>query len=176
MRHLPCRRPSCQRGAAALEFGLVSPIIFAVLFGTIIYGLWFNDSMNVRQGLRDASRTGVVAQYGETASCDMPLTATTPAASENIQKLMCTAKREIGAMTGPTYIKVLLPGGWVRGQPVVVCGMVKAERLPGLVPLPEDRMIRWQSRMSIERVTPGQVEVGGEAVPPSGETWSWCTA
>jgi len=163
------------RGAAALEFGLISPIIFAVPFGTITYGLLFNDSMNLRQGLRDASRQCVVAQYGDTASCSMPLVTTTPPASDNIQKLMCTAKREIGAMTGPAYVKVLLPGGWVRGQPVVVCGMIKAERLPGLVPLPEDRIIRWQSRMSIERVTPGQVEVGGEAVPPSGVNWSWCT-
>lgn len=176
MRHRLRRSTPRERGAAALEFGLVSPIIFAVLFGTITYGLWFNDSMNLRQGLRDASRQGVVAEYGDSASCDMPLTATTPPASDNIQKLMCTAKREVGAMTGSTYIKVLLPGGWVRGQPVVVCGMVQAERLPGLVPLPEDRMIRWQSRMSIERVTPGQVEVGGEAVPPSGVDWSWCTA
>jgi Flp pilus assembly pilin Flp len=176
MRHRLRRRTRRERGAAALEFGLVSPIIFAVLFGTITYGLWFNDSMNLRQGLRDASRQGVVASYGDTTSCDMPLTATTPPATDNIKKLMCTAKREVGAMTGPTYVRVLLPGGWVRGQPVVVCGMTKAERLPGIVPLPDDRMIRWQSRMSIERVTPGQVEVGGEAVPPSGVNWSWCTA
>ncbi len=60
-----------ERGAAALEFGLVSPIVFAVLFGTLTYGLWFNDSLNLRQGLREASRQGVVENYGDQSSCGM---------------------------------------------------------------------------------------------------------
>ena len=55
------RRSSREPGAAALEFGLVSPIVFAVVFGTLSYELWFNDSLNIRQGLREASRQGVVA-------------------------------------------------------------------------------------------------------------------
>ena len=143
-----------ERGAAALEFGLVSPIVFAVLFGTLTYGLWFNDSLNLRQGLREASRQGVVANYG-TETCTMDYNGTTPSA--NIKKLMCRAQSDIGAMTGETYVKVLLtPAGWVRGQELVVCGMVQADRLPGLVPLPGDRMIRWSSRMSIETATPAQ--------------------
>ena len=166
-----------ERGAAALEFGLVSPIVFAVLFGTITYGLWFNDSLNLRQGLREASRQGVVANYGA-ESCTMVFNGTAP--SQNVQHLMCKARSDVGAMTGATYLKVLLPNGWVRGRELVVCGMVHADRLPGLVPLPGDRMIRWSSRMSIEAATPTQApgnplsEVGGEEQPPSGLDWSWC--
>lgn len=160
------------RGAAALEFGLIAPIVFAVLFGTITYGLWFNDSLNLRQGLREAARQGVVARYGSTDSCGMSYAATP---SSNVKKLMCKAQDQVGAMTGETYVKVRLPGGWVRGQQLVVCGMVKADRLPGLVPLPEDRMIRWSSRMSIEKVALGQTETGGEETPPAGSTWTWCT-
>jgi Flp pilus assembly protein TadG len=162
-----------ERGAAALEFGLVSPIIFAVLFGTLTYGLWFNDSLNLRQGLREAARQGVVGEYGDTATCGMTYTASVPSA--NVKKLMCQAESEVGALTGETYIKVALPAHWVRGQQILVCGMVHADRLPGLVPLPDDRMIRWSSRMSIEKVAPGQVEAGGEELPPTGSTWSWCT-
>ena len=161
-----------ERGAAALEFGLVSPIVFAVLFGTLTYGLWFNDSLNLRQGLREAARQGVVQNYGSTTSCGMNTTGTTP--SDNIKKLMCRAESDVNAMTGDTYIKVVLPNGWVRGKELVVCGMVKAERLPGLVPLPDDRLIRWSSRMSIEAVTPAQVETGGAEVPPTGASWTWC--
>jgi len=173
MRHRLRRRTGRERGASALEFGLVSPVVFAVLFGTITYGLWFNESLNVRQGLREASRQGVVANYGDTSSCAMTYT-TASVPTENMKKLMCKAQDTVGAYTGETYIKVTLPGGWVRGQELVVCGMVHADRLPGIVPLPEDRMIRWASRMSIEKTVPGQTETGGEEVPPTGVSWAWC--
>ncbi|MGN6578150.1 MAG: TadE family protein [Nocardioides sp.] len=176
-RRLP--RSRRERGAAALEFGLVSPIVFAVLFGTLTYGLWFNDSLNLRQGLREASRQGVVANYGS-ENCTMTFAGTAPSA--NIKHLMCKARSDVGAMTGTSYLKVLLPNGWIRGRELVVCGMVEADRLPGLVPLPGDRMIRWSSRMSIESATPAQApiplnplsEVGGEEQPPAGTDWSWC--
>ena len=101
--------------------------------------------------------------YGDTVSCGMTYSGTAP--SDNIKKLMCRAESDVNAMTGATYIKVALPNGWVRGRELVVCGMVKADRLPGLVPLPDDRMIRWSSRMSIEVVSPSQVETGGAEVP-----------
>ncbi|MGZ8757865.1 MAG: hypothetical protein ACXWXC_07935 [Aeromicrobium sp.] len=133
--------------------------------------MWFNDSLNLRQGLREASRQGVVENYGDQSSCGMAY-ATTP--SVNIQKLMCSAEADVNAMTGDTYIKVVLPGGWVRGQELVVCGMIKADRLPGLVPLPDDRMIRWSSRMSIEVAAPRQTETGGAEVLPAGASWTWC--
>jgi hypothetical protein len=168
----PKPRRRRERGAAALEFGLVSPIVFAVLFGTLTYGLWFNDSLNLRQGLREASRQGVVQNYGSTTSCGMTYSGTAP--STNVKKLMCRAESDVNAMTGDTYIKVVLPNGWVRGKELVVCGMIKADRLPGLVPLPGDRMIRWSSRMSIEAATPQQVETGGAEVLPAGASWTWC--
>jgi hypothetical protein len=162
-------RSRTQRGAAALEFGLVSPIVFAVLFGTLTYGLWFNDSLNLRQGLREAARQGVVQNYGDTSTCSMTYAGTAP--STNIKKLMCRAESDVNAMTGQTYIKVVLPDGWIRGHELIVCGMVKADRLPGLVPLPGDRMITWASRMSIETATPGQTETGGAEVLPAGASW-----
>jgi Flp pilus assembly pilin Flp len=162
-----------ERGAAAVEFGLVSPLIFAILFGTLTYGLWLNDSLNLRQGLREASRQGVVANYGATTTCGSVYAATP---SDNVAKLVCEAKDEVGAYTGKTYVKVLLPEGWVRGKELVVCAMIHADRLPGIVPLPHDRMIKFESRMSIEKVAPGQVETGGEEVPPPGVSWSWCGA
>ena len=160
-----------ERGAAAVEFGLVSPVVFAVLFGTLTYGLWFNDSLNLRQGLREASRQGVVENFGDQSSCGMTY-ATTP--STNIRELMCRAEADVNAITGDTYIKVVLPNGWVRGKELVVCGMIHAERVPGLVPLPDDRLITWSSRMSIEVAAPRQVETGGAEVPPAGASWAWC--
>ena len=167
-------RPSrgrAERGAAAVEFGLVSPLIFAIMFGVLSSGLWFNDSLNLRQGLREASRQGVVANYGTATTCGATYS---PAPSANIGKLVCEAKREVASVTGKTYIKVVLPDGWVRGKELVVCGMTHAENIPGLVPLPDDRMIRFASRMSIEEADPAQVETGGAEVPPAGVDWTWC--
>ena len=166
----PSRR-RVERGAAAVEFGLVSPLIFAIMFGVLSYGLWFNDSLNLRQGLREASRQGVVANYGTATTCGATYSA---APSANIGKLVCEAKREVASVTGKTYIKVVLPDGWVRGKELVVCGMTHAENIPGLVPLPDDRMIRFASRMSIEEADPAQVETGGAEVPPTGVDWTWC--
>lgn len=165
-------RRRAERGAAAVEFALVSPVVFAIMFGTLSYGLWFNDSLNLRQGLREASRQGVVANYGTTTSCGATY-ATAP--TENIKKLVCKAKDEVSANTGKTYVKVVLPDGWSRGKELIVCGMVKADAIPGLVPLPQDRMIRFASRMSIEMFTPGQTETGGAEALPAGASWgTWC--
>jgi hypothetical protein len=165
------RRRRLERGAAALEFGLISPLIFGIVFGIISYGLWFNDSLSLRQGVREASRQGVVSNYGDTPTCGISYLVTP---STNIGTLMCQTKSQVSAYTGATYVKVLLPDGWVRGKELVVCAMVKADRIPGLVPLPHDRMIRFASRMSIETVAPGQVETGGEETPPTGVDWTWC--
>ena len=102
------------------------------------------------------------------------------APSENIKHLMCKARADVGAMTGDTYLKVLLPNGWIRSRELVVCGMIQADRLPGLVPLPSGRMIRWSSRMSIEVAAPTHAPgnplsgTGGEEQPPTGMDWSWC--
>ncbi len=146
--------------------------MFAVLFGTITYGLWLNDSLSLRSGLREASRQGVVANYGTGSSCGASY-ATAPSA--NIGMLVCTTKGRVSAYTGKTYVKVLLPDGWVRGKELIVCGMIDTKRLPGLVPLPNDRLIKFSSRMSIEKVAPGQVETGGEEAAPPGGSWAWCT-
>lgn len=165
-------RRRTESGTAAVEFGLISPLIFAIMFGTLTYGLWFNDSLNLRQGLRETSRQGVVANYGTAPACGAVYTS---APSANIDKLVCEAKREVNSVVGKTYIKVLLPEGWIRGKELVVCGMIHAQRIPGIVPLPQDRMIRFASRMSIEEANPAQVETGGDEVLPPGATWTWCT-
>ena len=47
-------------GASAVEFALVAVFVFPLLFGMIQYGLLFNDYLQVRQGVRQGARTGVV--------------------------------------------------------------------------------------------------------------------
>jgi hypothetical protein len=156
-------------GAAAVEFALVVPVLLAVLFGMLDYGLLFNDSLSVKQGVREATRQGVVANYG--SACTLTWS-TSP--SPNLQKLGCTVKARTETLTGTSYIKIKVPGGWVKGQSLVVCEMVKTNGLTGFVPMPNKGVVNSRVEMAIEKVTTGQVETGGEQAAPAGTDWSWC--
>src|SRR5689334_14442289 len=57
-------------GASAVEFALVAPVLFLVLFGIIDYGIWFADSISARQAVRDGARRGVVENF---SGCDTPV-------------------------------------------------------------------------------------------------------
>ena len=154
---------STQRGASAVEFGLVSMLLFPLLFGLIEYGLWFNDSLNVRQGVREAARSGVVKNFDYTGCT-----------GNDMAKLACKTKKEIGAITGTPYVKISTPDGWVKAEPLVVCAMVRSSTI-GLVPLPNDRWIESRTEMSIE-VTDSLPNALTYADPlPSGANWSWCS-
>jgi hypothetical protein len=156
-----------QQGAAAVEFALLVPIVFLLLFGMIDYGFWFNDSLNVRHGVKESAREAVVNNF----SCP-----TSPPPASNMAKVACQTNSRISPLTGQSYTKVVVPaGGWKREAPLLVCSMVKADVLIGLVPLPSDGLIRSKTRMSIETVVPSQVETSYEDTPPSGADWSWCT-
>jgi Flp pilus assembly protein TadG len=159
------RRARTERGASAVEFALLSPILFLLIFGIVGYGLWFNDSLNVRQGVREGARQAVVDNFtyaGCTTGSDM-------------QKVACNTKAQIGGLTGSTYVKVIVPaGGWVQGQPLTVCAMVKSNATAGLVPLPSDGLIKSKTLMSIETVNAGQSETTYADAAPSGGDWSWC--
>src|SRR5690348_16558602 len=57
------RERRTEAGASAVEFALVSTVLFLVLFGIIQYGMFFNDSLNARQGVREAVRQGIVKNF-----------------------------------------------------------------------------------------------------------------
>ena len=157
------RTRGLQRGASAVELALVSLILFPLLIGIIEYGLWFNDSLNLRQGVREAARAGVVKNFDRTGCT-----------GNDMARLACKAKAEIGALTGDTYVKITTPQGWTKAQPLVVCAMVRSSIL-GLVPLPNDRIITSRTEMSIE-VTDSTPDALAYTDPlPAGESWSWCS-
>jgi Flp pilus assembly protein TadG len=151
------------RGASAVEFALVAPVLFLVVFGVLQYGLYFFDAHGTRTGVREAARLGVVrtvsACGGETAE---------------LGKLKCQTGDLIGAITGPEAVKVYAPAGWERGKPLVVCAMVKSEGAVGLLPMPSDGLITSKTQMSIEvegATAPSPLTASD--TPLSGD-WSWC--
>jgi TadE-like protein len=151
-----------QRGASAVELGLVSLVLFPIIVGVLEYGLWFNDSLNVRQGVREAARAGVVKNFDH-SGC----------AGDDMSRLACKAKEQISAITGDTHVKITTPEGWTKAEPLVVCAMVRSRAL-GLVPLPNDRFIRSRTEMSIEVTDTVPNTLSYSDPPPTGGDWSWC--
>jgi TadE-like protein len=163
------RAAGTDRGAAAVEFALVVPVLLMILFGIMDYGLLFSNSLSVKQGVREAARQGIVANYGNPCA----MTWSTPP-SANIAKLGCTVVDRTSSLTGTPYVKIELPNGWTKGKPLIVCEMVKTAGLTGLTPMPSSGLVTSKVQMSIEQATVGQVESGGEQAPPAGASWSWC--
>jgi Flp pilus assembly pilin Flp len=159
-----------ESGAAAVEFALVSTLLFPLMLGIVDYGLWFNDSLNTRQGVREAARQGVVQTPGCTTG------------SNDLAKLACTTRQQVGAAAGTTYAMVKAPNGWAKGEPLIVCAMVRAQGVTGLTPLPNDRMVRSRTQLSIEVDFPLPSGASATAAssyadpPPAGQTWTWCAS
>jgi Flp pilus assembly pilin Flp len=164
----PLDRRRAESGAAAVEFALVMPILFLVVFGILQYGLYFFDTLGTRQGVREAARMGVVENFGSTA-CS---TGTSP------QKLQCVTKEQIDAITGDAYVKVKAPNGWVKGKALVVCAMVDSEGAVGLLPMPDNGIIATKTQMSIEKTSTTTFAETADTLPGgpqwTGVDWAWC--
>lgn len=156
-------RRAQERGAAAVEFALVAPLLFLLLFGTIQYGLYFFDAQGTRNGAREAARLGVVKTFsscgGETA---------------DLAKLKCTTKQLIDPLTGPIAVKISAPQGWAKGKPLIVCAMVKSNGAVGLLPMPDSGFITTKTQMSIEQDSPAVTPTSSADAALPGANWNWC--
>jgi Flp pilus assembly protein TadG len=54
------RRRHDEKGATAVEFALLAPLFFMLLFGIISFGLVFAQQLGLSNGARQGARTGVV--------------------------------------------------------------------------------------------------------------------
>ena len=58
--HFPLRVPSRERGATIVEFGLLAPLLVAVLFGLVEFGLAMYTKGLLANAAREGARFGVV--------------------------------------------------------------------------------------------------------------------
>ena len=151
-----------ESGAAAVEFALVSSLLFTIMFGIIQYGLYFNDALSTRQGVREGARQGVVRNF---VACG--------GESTDIGKLKCDTKRQIDALTGTEYVKVITPPVWKKTAPLIVCAMVKSDGAIGLLPMRNEGWISSSTQMSIEQdTTPVPTGTTVADTLPAGVTWT----
>jgi hypothetical protein len=145
---------------------LVCGLLFTVLIGMLQYGLYFNDALGTRSGVREAVRQGVVR------NTSLPGCST----GNDVAKLRCYTDNQIDALTGDTYVKIVPPGSWDKGATLRVCAAVHSDGVVGLLPLPNGGWIMAKTEMSVEETTPAfDGGTAADSMPASGPGWnSWC--
>jgi Flp pilus assembly protein TadG len=158
---------SAADGASAVEFALVSLFVFPLLFGMIQYGMFFNDYLQVRQGVRQGARTGVV---------QTPIT-DCGSATDYAGQIKCHTAGQISPVTGTVAVRVATPGGWLKGKPLLVCAVVKTAGSGGLVPMPSGGFVLAKTQMSIEQdaTAPTGTFPATDSPDPTGKNWAWCS-
>jgi Flp pilus assembly protein TadG len=182
------RKRRDQRGAALVEFAIIGPVLFLLIFGLIDFGLIFNDYLQVRNGVQSAARLGAVAGFGNSTCTPSP----DPSSTET-HKLMCLTKDRVGLNAANTRTKVVLDAGvYADGNELVVCAMYPvSSRTKLLSPVLNGKVITTRVAMRIEQTsfelkgltaipspqsTPPVGDIASaEETPLSGQTWNFCT-
>jgi Flp pilus assembly protein TadG len=74
-------RSGDERGSALVEFALIAPIVFLILFGIIEFGFIFKDSLTLTYMTRAGSRTGADAGNATNPSADYQILSAIKSAS-----------------------------------------------------------------------------------------------
>lgn len=175
------------RGASAVEFALVAPVLFLLLFGIVDYGLWFADSITIRQGAASGARYGSQLPSDTTkwpswptgASCDS--VAWNPSTtSPQIKALGCAILAGVRPLSGKVYVKIAMldpktltedspsPASWSAGEALRVCLLQAHGSITGFIPLPSDTITARADmpiESSVSNLTAGAQEL------PSGLSW-----
>lgn len=160
-------RSKRDRGVAAVELALVLPLVVALLFGMIDFGVVLNDYQSLRAGTRDGARNAVVADFDAVPSCS--------GAGSSSQSLICSVKALTSLDSPDTRVRVLVPGTGEVGAPLVVCAAEPMQSTSGVfASVMNGSVLKSKVTMRIEvEADPILVTASDPAV--SGDDWSWCT-
>lgn len=178
-----------ERGAIAVEFALVSPLLFVLLFGLIDYGLYITDVLSVRQVTTDAAREATLsvgsraANWQGDGSCPVTATSLTPLGTNDLATVVCSLSNSAKPIGGGTVVvkaEVLAPdgtptGSWLANGRLRVCSMLRHDAVLPFVPLPGGGLITARVDMPIQ---PGNAPLVLNEIAQNpaiaGGTWSWC--
>ena len=160
-----------ERGAVAIEFALIVPLVVVLLFGIIDFGFTFSNWLAVRDGSRDGARQAVVGEVSGDSSCPTVgagmMTVTT-------KEAICLTKGSVGLDETETRVKIVVDA-YVEGDILAVCVQYPADSFTGFFsPLLDDKTVNSKVQMRIEDLTDPSLHSVQET-PHAGSDWSWCT-
>jgi hypothetical protein len=179
------------RGASAVEFALVSPLLFTLLFGAIDYGLYFADALTVQQGVSDAAREAtlsvgsVASNWQGSGSCPVQVTSLDGLATAELSKVVCLLSNSVQPIGGGVlYVKAEVvkadgtpASAWssIQGNRLRVCAVTRHSAVLPFVPMPSGGTLTAKVDMPIQ---PNNIPLALNPVAqdPSaiGANWSWC--
>jgi Flp pilus assembly protein TadG len=199
VRHVRRRK---EEGASLVEFALIAPILFLLLFGIIDFGFIYNDFLSVRQGVRDGARAGAVANFGNQTSCNNSNFIPIGTTSTQAEALICTTRNKIGL--DPTKMRVAVclaslttagacsnssSADYKDGNSLVVCAMYPATSRSGFLnPFLGNGVVTTRVSIRIEQtayenagsqgtnndnLASLQEQLSGTGFP-SGKSWGFC--
>jgi len=68
MNFITLKRTKCQKGAAAVEFAIIAPLLFVLVFGIIEFSVLFFDKQVITNASREGARYGIL--WGPTRLTD----------------------------------------------------------------------------------------------------------
>lgn len=136
-----------QRGAAALEFALVAPILIVLVFGIVDFGLMINSQAVFANASRDAARAGsFFAKESEIKDVVDSAWSYLPNVSGVTTAVTCRKPGSPGTACGTNYDTERESGGTV----IVTITYEHIWMTPALIGLPNKSTITKTSEMRIE--------------------------
>ena len=154
-----------ERGAAAVELALILPLVVALLFGSLDFGMALNDYQTLRAGVRDGLRDAAVADYHPNCA----------GYGTSGQQLICSVKEAMSIDTTEVRVRVEVPMTAEVGEKVVVCAATPMESISGVfAPMMSGRVLKAQTVMRVEVASAPLLTTTSEP-PVEGSNWDWCT-
>ena len=104
-----------ERGAAALEFALIAPFFFLVVFGGIEIGFMFRSNLALQDTSRTAARVASVERNGEEADL----------------RILEKINSRVGSLNGDIMRVVIFSGDTLNAEVPVPCTTTTSPALPG---------------------------------------------
>ena len=139
-----CRLIRGDGGASAVEFGLISILLFTVLFGIIQYGLFFWQLQGGAAAAREGARYSAVGTWS-CSTLSSQMTSRVPAGgSVTVTRTYIPDPAGTGSASSPK-----------TGDDVKVTVSFSTVAIGGLVPMPNDGIVLSEAQARVESVVAG---------------------
>jgi len=171
------------RGAAAVEFALVSVPLFTILFGAIDYGLYFADAQTVQSSTADAARGATLSVSSSALNWTGATGCVSDPTPNDLAKVVCNLNATAKPMGGgEVFVKAEIvqgtggPDTWEQGNALRVCAVTKYNTVLPFVPMPGGGLITTRVEMPIQDTGLAPQTLTSEEMDVSGigTDWAWC--